>query len=302
MTNYFDKFPQIPYSIGRTDDKVAQFQLATNIMVRVRVLVEALDRVFNYYEYVVKDGETPEILAEKVYGDPEAHWLILLTNNITDPVYDWPLRNDVFDKYLISKYGSMETAKTTYHHYEIVYRTYDTLTFSDTFTRIHTSQNPVSNVIIQNRGLGLANGFITISSDYGIGGNIGYTVNANGGLQSVTIYNGGSYISAPNLSIGSANTSTPVLVAYCASGNTWSSLPDDVGSYTSQTINGRVVNTYLPYRNKVTNYDWEFEENERKRNIKLIKPDYYSSIVNEFNSLMASSGVSRVIPGIRTVT
>ena len=63
---------------------VSDFKVVTNLLRRValRQKVSADVLVFDYYD--VKDGETPEIIAHKLYGDSELHWVILLINNITD--------------------------------------------------------------------------------------------------------------------------------------------------------------------------------------------------------------------------
>ena len=48
----------------------------------------------------------PSCLAFKIYGDSELHWIILLTNNITDRYYQWPLNSNDFENYLNNKYLS----------------------------------------------------------------------------------------------------------------------------------------------------------------------------------------------------
>jgi hypothetical protein len=118
MSNFFDTFPRIPYNIQ--GKRLTNYQTVTNIFFRVRVLREVLNNISSYYEHLIMEGDTPEILAEKVYGNSEAHWVILMANDIVDPQYDWPLGYNAFQKYIINKYGSVENAKTTYHHYEKV--------------------------------------------------------------------------------------------------------------------------------------------------------------------------------------
>ena len=39
----------------------------------------------------IDDGETPEVVAEKIYGDAGAAWVVLLANSIIDPQFEWPL-------------------------------------------------------------------------------------------------------------------------------------------------------------------------------------------------------------------
>lgn len=118
MGNFFDTFPRIPYDIQ--GKRLTNYQSVTNIFFRLRVIRSVLSNISSYYEHVISDDDTPEILAEKVYGNAEAHWIILMANDIVDPQYDWPLGYDAFNKYIIKKYGSIENAKTTYHHYEKV--------------------------------------------------------------------------------------------------------------------------------------------------------------------------------------
>lgn len=117
---FFDLFPKIVYDIAGKD--VAAFDNVTNIFFRIRVLRKVLANVAAYYEYVVPDGDTPEIVAEKVYGDAEAHWIILLANEMLDAQFDWPLTSQEFNRYLISKYGSLANARNTVHHYEKIIR------------------------------------------------------------------------------------------------------------------------------------------------------------------------------------
>ena len=78
--------------------------------------------------YIIRDGDTPEILASKIYGDPQAHWMILYANDMLDAQYDWPLTSVVFPKYIADKYRSMAEADRgeTLEDYEVVAWTQDT--------------------------------------------------------------------------------------------------------------------------------------------------------------------------------
>ena len=40
-------------------------------------------------QYEIQEGETPEIVADKHHGSVYYHWVILMTNGITDPFHDW---------------------------------------------------------------------------------------------------------------------------------------------------------------------------------------------------------------------
>lgn len=51
------------------------------------------------------DGETPEIVAEKVYGNAEYHWIIMLVNDRYDYITDFPLPTYELENFIKDKYG-----------------------------------------------------------------------------------------------------------------------------------------------------------------------------------------------------
>jgi hypothetical protein len=118
MSNFLNLFPRIRYDINK--NKYTNYDVITNITFRVSIIKNTLNNISTYFEYQISEGDTPEILAQKVYKDPEAYWVILYANDIYDPQYDWPLNYKSFTSYIASKYGSIEWAKSNYHHYEKV--------------------------------------------------------------------------------------------------------------------------------------------------------------------------------------
>lgn len=98
---YFEKFPQIVYSL----DNKSGFAV-TDIFRRVKAETQRLLTAAAYDEYDIKDGETPEILAHKFYGNSNLHWLILIANDIIDPRWDWPLTQAQLNNYITDKYGA----------------------------------------------------------------------------------------------------------------------------------------------------------------------------------------------------
>ena len=85
-------------------------------MKRVKVRALAKQNTYNFDVYDVQDGETPEMIAHKYYGDPELHWTILLANDIQDYYTDWPMGVARFEQFLTDKYGGNIYG---IHHYEI---------------------------------------------------------------------------------------------------------------------------------------------------------------------------------------
>ena len=67
-----------------------------------------------YSEYFVTNGERPEQIAHKHFGSAELHWVVLITNNITDAYYEWPLSFSAFEEFVKDKYDNPDGI----HHFE----------------------------------------------------------------------------------------------------------------------------------------------------------------------------------------
>ena len=110
---YFDRFPRIIYDIKNDGN----YKLLPDILRRVRTRAVIDESIVLFEKYDVVNGERPEDVAFKWFGDAELHWVILMTNNITDRYYDWPLNAPQFAEFLTDKYGAGSEDGT--HHYEI---------------------------------------------------------------------------------------------------------------------------------------------------------------------------------------
>jgi hypothetical protein len=113
MSIYFKDFPKIEYKLP-LENKTRRI---TNILKRFSPLEEILNNVSLYYDYVIRENETPEVVSYKFYDTMEYHWIILMFNRKFDPYYEWPMSNDQFSRYIDLKYGSEQTAKQTVKNY-----------------------------------------------------------------------------------------------------------------------------------------------------------------------------------------
>jgi len=115
---YFANFPLIPYdSVGN-----GEFKLVTNLLKRVALRSKVKSNTLLFDTYDVKEGETPESVAGKLYDDPELHWVILLINDITDRYHQWPMSSSQFLAFINDKYSDVDAT----HHYEISQTSGDT--------------------------------------------------------------------------------------------------------------------------------------------------------------------------------
>jgi len=108
---YFKNFPSFIYDfdIGGKDTAL----LVKDITRNVRFRQDILSNVTVYDEYDILDNETPEQIAEKLYGNPEYYWIIMLANDRYDYINDFPLTQYVLEQYINDKY----TNPYAIHHY-----------------------------------------------------------------------------------------------------------------------------------------------------------------------------------------
>jgi hypothetical protein len=183
---FFGKFPKFDYDMNQ--GPVSVTESVTNIFFRLRYIRENLKNVNVYDMYEIDDGDTAEIIAEKVYGDSGAGWMILMANDILDAQFDWPLNYQEFNKYLIKKYYP---------------------------------QTPlyVDSITVNDGGTGYSNGIIIIEGGTGHKANAVAVVNATGTIQTAVImspgmnYTNGDIVTANVASLGGTNANLTVVLS-----------------------------------------------------------------------------------------
>lgn len=102
--SYFSKFPDILYPFN-LKGREQTYILLKDITQNVRVRKEILGNISLYDTYDIQDGESPEIISEKLYGTPYYHWVIMLANERYDYYNDFPLSSSALEEYVKNKYG-----------------------------------------------------------------------------------------------------------------------------------------------------------------------------------------------------
>ena len=111
--SYFIKFPKMTYDIKGDKNR----KLLPDILRRVKLRSKLKTETMLFDKYDVKEGEKPEDVAYKWFGDAELHWVVLMTNDITDRYYQWPMNSVQFAEFLTDKYGAGN--EDGIHHYEV---------------------------------------------------------------------------------------------------------------------------------------------------------------------------------------
>ena len=111
--SYFIKFPKTTYDIKGDKNR----KLLPDILRRVKLRSKLKTETMLFDKYDVKENEKPEDVAYKWFGDAELHWVVLMTNDITDRYYEWPMNQVQFAEFLTDKYGAGN--EDSIHHYEV---------------------------------------------------------------------------------------------------------------------------------------------------------------------------------------
>lgn len=100
---YFEAIPQIVYAFPfNSGDNI---RIVRDITMNLRPLREVIENMVYYEDYDINDGDTPEIIAERVYGDPKLHWVLMLVNEKFHYLDDFPIPENRMDDYITELYG-----------------------------------------------------------------------------------------------------------------------------------------------------------------------------------------------------
>jgi len=208
---YFETLPSV-ISVDQNNN----LYTLKNLVTRAELVDKLKNNVNLFYEYGIQDGDTPEIVAHKYYGDQNRYWMILVANELFDPEWDWPLSTNEFTAYINNKYSAaaaeadldvLSYTSSTIHHYEKLLITLDSETKYQTTKTIIVDLETYTNTIERTE--------VKTLSD---GATVTYTISKK-----------------------------PVYI-----------------------------------------YDYEVEQNEQKRNIKLIKSQYAEDMERQLKSVMGT--------------
>ena len=211
MAKYFNNFPKTYYTL---EDKIYGVDVVTNIISRFSLEQSFKDNTSIYEKYNVKDSDTPEIIANKIYGSSERHWIVLAMNNIIDPQFDWPLDYRTLISFIDDKYTA--NANVSAGQTGLVWAQQNIQSYYSIETRTTTKNGQYLEKKVQ--------------------------VDAN---------------TYANVTVTSSNV----------------------------TLNdGNQITISITKENK-TYYDYELEENENKRQIKILKPEFAFGLEQELKSV-----------------
>lgn len=96
---YFSSFPNTIFEINGKD------YVVKDIFRRCMFISEYKPYSDLYTTYTVNDGESPQMIAHKLYDSAEHDWVLLMFNEIHNPYFDWPMGQLDLENYVKGKYG-----------------------------------------------------------------------------------------------------------------------------------------------------------------------------------------------------
>ena len=115
---YFKNIPNFEY-VNRTKDGqfISNYTQVKNFFKKGKMREDIFQDLTIFEKYNIKGDDRPDNVANEIYGDPTLDWVVLTSNNIVNIYNEWPLSQQVFEDYILDKYGTYEKLDET-HHYE----------------------------------------------------------------------------------------------------------------------------------------------------------------------------------------
>lgn len=103
---YFSYIPNIEYDTKpiQYPFSESEYVIAKNFFRRYQINPDVFSYSVYFKKYAVLEGEKIYQVAEKAYGDVFLDWVIILTNNIVNTQFDWPLSEYDLRKYCEKNY------------------------------------------------------------------------------------------------------------------------------------------------------------------------------------------------------
>ena len=303
--SYFKQVPNFEY-VNRTrgSKDISNYITVKNLFKRGKIRPDIFGNLNYFTKYKIIGDERPDNVAFKEYNDSSLDWVVLLSNNILNIQDEWPLPQRSLDEILLEKYGDYEKLHSGIHHYNTV--------------EIKNSRGG----IVLPGGLKTPNKWRT-NGNYiqAINTKINQITGTESKVATVTMYNGiknldvGSEVYITNVSSDVYNGRFPITsvlkvgevvirFTYVLPSIPEVKAPEILGTeQVTFTVEGTVGtgnayyyeyyddNSYhtIPaakMTEAVTNYQYEIQKENDKRNIFLIKPTYLNILFNDLDDFM----------------
>lgn len=279
MSSYFSYFPSLLYANTA----------AVNIIAKVQFDASVLKRAVRFYPYTIAGGQRADSIAEQYYGDPSYDWLVYLSNNIIDPLNEWPKSENEFDDFIALKYGSVANTLQQTAYYQVSYSFDESVIGASTYNALSAGQKkywapivnnidvvinyqrkPIDTVVETNQIVQLTGTFSNVSPST--------VIKQSSSVMGTVSFANSSTLMLKHVSGTWANATPVYFVA--------------TGSLANATITAsRVVHQTIPldeitYWSAVSVYESESILNESRKHIRLLNSAYVDVVERDMKDLL----------------
>ena len=279
---YFTYFPSISYINDPTD--FTKVITVKDITVRAKINEYFKNSALTSLPYEIQDGERPETLSHRIYDRTDLHWTILMFNEIHDPTFEWPLSSAELESKLQAKYKGYAL------YYPDSARIPNTFQLQD--TTVLKGATTISQILTD--GTTITANIINWDPTYNcivIGGEQALLFDSTINSPLSTDDFARIYIDGDNSKLFAFTKIVPYEYGVNHFEDSDGNVLDPRNGPPSDPLNpSSVLNRYVSGIEfveilAISNRTQEFKDNDKKRSIRVIKPDFMSSIVTQFRSL-----------------
>ncbi len=289
---YFENFPNIYYNDV----------LCKDITRRAVITAANSSQPFEYYPFEITNHLRSDHIAEYYYGEGMLEWMVQIANENIDPYYGWYNTHETFLESIKEKYGTLEIAQQKVKHYINNWADDDTILtkvyYENTLAQeLRKYWEPIYAKNLTITGYRRKPDDIFQNTNqiwhYEVQSNSSNVAFEIGELVDIKATGTDTRIGSGEVDTANSTMFRIKNVSGDFTANT-TDVKDFVGENTGANIssaNGQIwfyniANTDFVYYTPVTYWDWELEENEKRKNIQLVGDAVSSEVANEFERLM----------------
>jgi len=240
---FFKQIPNIQYDF-KSDGK---FFEAKDLFRKVSTWSYLQEGISGYTYYRVTEGERPDVVSSKLYGDSTLYWTFFLVNENLQDFNDWPKSGQLLHRFIARKYsgkvlvGSESTDIVSFNH----------------------NTNVSSKFLLGEK--------VTQASS----GAFGFVTKIDPTHNRIVLN-----------SVGGTFTTGTVVGSDSSKSFTVTSVADEKDVVHHYTDSNGLRTTVSTSNTPVSNEEYERDINEDKFSIRIIEPRYIDKVVTEFNRLV----------------
>ena len=307
---YFRQVPDFEYiSRNPNETYINEYVPVKNLFKRGKLRDDIFGNLTFFEKYKIIGDEKPYNIAYDFYDDETLDWVVLLSNNILDINTEWPLAQNSLDRVLLEKYGSYENLYSGIHHYEtqeitntagvrvLKGGTQISPTWRTNGNFIETINSQIAN--ISSGDSVTPSTTVTVFMLNNISNlDVGDQITINNVVENA--YNGKFIITevlAPNAfrfelpevpSVAQPVLANPrqEVVTFTLQEDSDISANAYYYEYYDDNLGYTVQVPSTSFVREVTNYEYEIQKEEEKRNIYVLKPTYLGIVFNDMDKIM----------------